>query len=316
MLKAELADLEQRLAALSQPLPPRPSKGVAEALASERVPVGVWQDSQECARIRGSRYFEKACAKVLDLRRELGREPGLRDDRGARRGVATRVGRSAHRRHPRPPAGSLCRYRRSASSARRRRRRCSPSDPGGRDHELLWARRRAGAGEEQPGGPAHDSDRRDPSETPLERPRRAIPGMVPGEPAPTTTRSSLKTDSVGARPTRRQRLGRPPMSSLCRRHRPKELARTGGERRRPTHACTPRRGPSPCVRIRPGAAAADTWCVARCLRVVGSVRKVAVHGVRARAAITTEARHGLASLGFAKWKSCGLIRYRDLRLAA
>ena len=50
--KAELGDLEQRMAVLSRPLPPRPSRSVAEALAGERVPVGVWQDSQECASIR------------------------------------------------------------------------------------------------------------------------------------------------------------------------------------------------------------------------------------------------------------------------
>ena len=69
--KSELGDLERRLTVLSQPMPPRPSRSVAAALADERVPVGAWRDSHECASIRGSRYFEKACSKVLGLRREL-----------------------------------------------------------------------------------------------------------------------------------------------------------------------------------------------------------------------------------------------------
>ena len=31
----------------------------------------MWRDSQECQSIRGSKYFQSACAKVLGLRREL-----------------------------------------------------------------------------------------------------------------------------------------------------------------------------------------------------------------------------------------------------
>jgi hypothetical protein len=69
--QTELASVEQRLAALSQPTPPRPVATVAEALASERVPAGVWRDSQECESIRSSRYFAQACSTVLELRREL-----------------------------------------------------------------------------------------------------------------------------------------------------------------------------------------------------------------------------------------------------
>ena len=68
--KAELAAVDQRLATLSQPTP-RPSKTLVETLAAEKVPPGVWRDSQECQRIRDSKYFQTACAKVLDLRREL-----------------------------------------------------------------------------------------------------------------------------------------------------------------------------------------------------------------------------------------------------
>ena len=70
-VQAELAEVEQSRLALSQPLPPRPSGTVREALNGERVPASVWRDSQECQAIRSSRYFQTACAKVLQLRREL-----------------------------------------------------------------------------------------------------------------------------------------------------------------------------------------------------------------------------------------------------
>ena len=69
--KAELAAIEQRLAALSEPKIPRPSGAMRVALAAEKVPPDVWHNSQECLRIRDDRYFQKACAKVLELRREL-----------------------------------------------------------------------------------------------------------------------------------------------------------------------------------------------------------------------------------------------------
>ena len=69
--KAELAEIEKRLAVLSQPMPPRPSKTLGEALASEVVPPGVWRDSRECQNIHDSRYFQSTCQKFLDLRREL-----------------------------------------------------------------------------------------------------------------------------------------------------------------------------------------------------------------------------------------------------
>ena len=69
--KAELASVEQQLAVLSRPAPPRPAKTVREALASERVSPGVWKDSQECAAIQESVHFAKACAQVVQLRREL-----------------------------------------------------------------------------------------------------------------------------------------------------------------------------------------------------------------------------------------------------
>src|SRR5262249_9100787 len=69
--KAELASVEQQLAVLSRPAPPRPARTVHEALAAERVPTSVWQDSQECGRIQDSAHFARACAQVVQLRREL-----------------------------------------------------------------------------------------------------------------------------------------------------------------------------------------------------------------------------------------------------
>jgi hypothetical protein len=69
--KAELATVEQQLGVLSRPAPPRPAKTVRESLAGERVPSGIWRDSQDCSSIRESLHFAKACAQVVQLRREL-----------------------------------------------------------------------------------------------------------------------------------------------------------------------------------------------------------------------------------------------------
>jgi hypothetical protein len=74
--KAELAGIELQLAALSRPAPPRPVKTVQGALAGASVPAGIWKDSQECANIQDSPYFMKACAQVVQLRKEL---PAARD---------------------------------------------------------------------------------------------------------------------------------------------------------------------------------------------------------------------------------------------
>lgn len=69
--RTDLKKIEQRLNALSKPTPPRPSKTVAQALASEQVPAGAWRKSNECQQICQSRYFQRVCAEVLDLRAEL-----------------------------------------------------------------------------------------------------------------------------------------------------------------------------------------------------------------------------------------------------
>jgi hypothetical protein len=69
--KAELSSIEQQLADLSRPTPPRPVKTVQGALAGTSVRAGIWKDSQECANIQESAYFMKACAQVVQLRKEL-----------------------------------------------------------------------------------------------------------------------------------------------------------------------------------------------------------------------------------------------------
>ena len=69
--KTELSNIDQQLTALSRPTPPRPAKTVQAALTAERVPPSVWQDSQECGRIQESAHFARACAQVVQLRREL-----------------------------------------------------------------------------------------------------------------------------------------------------------------------------------------------------------------------------------------------------
>ena len=90
----ELASIEQQLGALSRPTATRPAKTVREALVTERVPPSVWQDSNECAK---SVHFAKACAQVVQLRREAGIVRGLRETLAAGRGDAQDFGRGANR---------------------------------------------------------------------------------------------------------------------------------------------------------------------------------------------------------------------------
>ena len=290
-VKAELADLEQRITTLSQPLPPRPSKGVAEALASERVPVGVWQDSQECARIRGSRYFEKACAKVLELRRELAAAQDYER-------IEARLGELRHALATAPIVATQDPLPRAFTATVGR---LIPVDGDvGVAHLLtlvveimscfgLAAVRVLGG--EQRRGTGQESDRSQQSETPFESPR-AIPGMVPGRPTPINTRSSLKTTSVGARPTQKERLGRPSNVVPMPTQRAEDLAPREGESRRPS-AWVLRHSevrPQVCEFVRarlqltPGVSlgASELWAAYEKL----------VHGARARAAVAAEARHG------------------------
>ena len=138
--KAELMSVEQRLATLSRPAPPRPVKTVAEALASTSVPSGVWKDSHECAAIQDSAYFAKACAQIVQLRRELAAARTTNGCHCARPSCARAWGgsdpgnsRSAARGIQRYPGPRAARWRhgRCRASAYSRRRA----------DQLLWARR-------------------------------------------------------------------------------------------------------------------------------------------------------------------------------
>ncbi len=67
----ELARVEAMSQRLSSPQIPRPSRFIREALAAESVPPAVWRNSTECRQIADRSYFQRACAKVVELRREL-----------------------------------------------------------------------------------------------------------------------------------------------------------------------------------------------------------------------------------------------------
>ena len=125
--KAELASVEQQLAALSRPAPPRPAKTVREALAGERVPSGVWKDSQECAAIQDKRPLREGLRPGRAAAPRAGGGPGLRAAVGACRRAAQGPGRGSDRGHRRtrflrpsaPPWAACCR-----SGARKAWRSC------------------------------------------------------------------------------------------------------------------------------------------------------------------------------------------------
>ena len=133
--KAELTTVEQQLAALSRPAPPRPAKTVREALAGERVPSGVWKDSQECGSIQESAHFAKACAQVVQLRRELAAAQDY-ERLSARAGRAAQgPGGGSDRRHLGPAACGVQRHPGPRAADRRHGRRGASADRGRRAHE-------------------------------------------------------------------------------------------------------------------------------------------------------------------------------------
>ena len=146
--RAELDAVEKRLGVLSQPIPPRPSKTLAEALAVEKVPPGVWRDSRECQSIRDSKYFQLACAKVLDLHRELAAAKDYEQLDVRARELRQVLAGDTSRRDIRSATRSLRRHARPSTAARRSRRRGDASDGRHRDYELFRARGAAGSREE------------------------------------------------------------------------------------------------------------------------------------------------------------------------
>ena len=143
--KPSLLAVEQRLNVLSQPTPPRPSKTLAETLAAEKVPPGVWRDSQECQAIRESKYFQTACARVLDLRRELAAAEDYEKLDARAQAAARSPSGCAGCCHLRSSARGVCCHTRPCPPARRPRRSGTSPDLSHRDHQLLRISRVAGA---------------------------------------------------------------------------------------------------------------------------------------------------------------------------
>ena len=138
--RAELAAVEKRLDVLSQPAPPRPTKSLIEALAVEKVPPGVWRDSQECQSIRDSRYFQSACTKVLNLRRELAAAKDYEQLDAQASNLRQALAQMPLVQCPiRSPRRSFRCHSWPSPPARRPRRRFSPPHVRHRNHELLRA---------------------------------------------------------------------------------------------------------------------------------------------------------------------------------
>jgi len=321
--KAELAAIEQRLAALTDPKMPRPSTTVRKALEGEKVPPGVWRRSQECLNIRRSTYFQKACAKVLKLRRELAaaedyeqldaRAKELRERLAAAPMVATT--------DPLPQAFAATLGR------------LLPLD--GRVGiallltlvvEIMSCFGLAGLralreGQRRKGGPSHHSQAAQGGI--LIKPDRAWKGrakIVPHRPSKNVPHSSLRTCSSGIaarRVTGRDRTSRPTSnvvpsvgrSSRKPRGRRRAQESVGSVGKRPTLISSHVRA---FVRDRLQHAeglslgAADLW--------VAYEAWCAIHGD----APLSQQKFGveLKALGYAKWKSCGRIRYRDVQFIA
>ncbi len=158
--KAELGTVEQQLAALSRPTAPRPAKTVREALAGTSVPPGIWKDSHECANIQESAYFAKACAQVVQLRRELAAAQDYErlSTRAAELRKALTEAPIVATADPLPAAFSGTLGPRAAN--RGHGGRGTAANDGRRDHELLWARRARGAMQRQGPGPCARAQQR------------------------------------------------------------------------------------------------------------------------------------------------------------
>ena len=317
-LKAELSGIEQRLAALSEPKIPRPSGGLREALTAEKVPPDVWRDSQECLSIRGDKYFQKACAKVLELRRELAasedyerldlRARYLRQDLAATAIVSTTdplpeaftatVGRMV------PLQGRVgvavlltfvveimsCFGLAALRVLREGQKREAVSSP------------LPGVAQLTPGTSGGTS--------PTVRTSKVE--ILSREPSQIVPQSSPRAASMGA-PTSRQGTSKgpakPPSNVLpMRAARPmSEKGRSSGALKSSSathasdfaHACL-RSTTGISIRACDLRSRYNQWCAERGLKPL-SQQKLGAE---------------LARLGFAKWKSCGLIRYRDVQLAA
>jgi hypothetical protein len=326
--KVELASVEQRLIGLSQPMPPRPSNSVAEALASESVPAGVWRDSRECQSIRESRYFQGACAKFLELRRELAAAEGyerldarareLRRTLAAVPIVATSdplpLAFAATLGHLVPLDGNagvavlltlVIEIMSCFGLAALRTLREEKGRETGSNGAIVCLPQ---IDQPRPSGmTARDSD--------------AAVQIVPDAPAQCVPTSSLGAASLRTRPICEQTTGQQGdhPSNVVPMQGAKSREARGGEEDRRKPPRPSRSGVSVVGSHVPEFArerlqsAARTSLGASNLRVAYMVW-CAVHGHEPLSQQKLGAE--LRGLGFAKWKSCGLIRYRDLQLVA
>jgi hypothetical protein len=321
--KAELASLEQQLAVLSRPTPPRPAKTVREALASERVPPGLWKDSHECGSIQESVHFARACAQVVQLRRELAAAQDY--ERLSARAGELRNGLAA------APIVATADPLPAAFSATLGR----VLPIGGTEGVALLitmvveiiscfglAGLRALSTPREQRLPSGSSGEGSPTEAVQgavdlkEGPQHTLPGAGPV----TFPKPSLKAVPSGRAtpPGRQSREGRNPPSNVFPMRppsSPREQAKGGS----PVHQGGPKRKASVTgshlatfvearLQNAPGASLAakdlrvayEAWCAKQ------------GHSPLTVPKFATE----LKVLGYDKWKSCGLIRYRDLQLVA
>jgi hypothetical protein len=312
--KAELAEIEKRLAVLSHPTPPRPSKTLGELLASEVVPPGVWRDSRECQNIHDSRYFQTACQKFLDLRREraVAQDYEKLDARAQELRHALAVAPPVATSDPLPQAfaatlGRVLSLDGHAGIALLLTLIVETMSCFG----LAGLRALKGETGEAHKPPSLHSRGGHGSKAPIEA-KAVGPFRVRAE---ILSASSLKAAGPGAslqREATRNRQATPPSNVLPARVTSGQTIRRGEDSRLATARSVIGTPVSAFVQERLQAVqgtslgaselkeAYDTWCAEQGCEPV-SQQKLGAE---------------LSGLGFAKWKSCGLIRYRDLQLGA
>ncbi len=322
--KSELAAVEQRLAALADPRMPRPATTVRKALAAEKVPPAVWRRSQECLNIRRSTYFQKACAQVLKLRGELAaaedyekleaRAKDMREVLAAAPMVATTdplpEAFAATLGHLLPLDGrvgvalllmivieimscfGLAGLRALREGHRREKGEMGRQTPKGNAFESSFGRLGARAAQLIP-----------------DRSLGSIPRSSPRKSS--TEAASGRVKRRAARQGRRSNIIPLAEGGGLRKSRAREAANISAclaEERRSFDGAHVRAFVRDCLQHTDGLsvgasdlrAAYEGWC--------------AIHGKEP----LSQQKLGVAlrALGYAKWKSCGLIRYRDVQLVA
>jgi hypothetical protein len=296
-------------------MPPRPSKTLGEALASEVVPPGVWRDSRECQNIHDSRYFQSACQKFLDLRRELAVAQDYEK-------LDARAGELRHVLAMAPPVATSDPLPQAFAATLGR----VLSLEGHAGIALLLtlivetmscfglAGLRALKGEtgeaHKPPSSLHSRGGHG-SKAPTEA-KAVGTSRVRAESLPASSLAAAGRGASLGREATRNGHATPPLKVLPARVTSGQTIRTGEDSRLVTARSVIGTPVSAFVQERLQAVegtslgaselkeAYDAWCVAHGREPVSQQRLGAE----------------LAGLGFTKWKSCGLIRYRDLQLGA